>query len=251
VVLDRLVALALDAGRPEAARVAALDALADVGGGVLGPVWERLRDDPNIAVRQRAGRETGQGDPLSELEAAAQGALGDDPAAVQAAVEAAGAQAALPTLHRLVELVRARGDRERALSAKAGWLVVRGALHLALAARESRVALYDVRETIERATSPLPAGFVQAVAAVGDAASLEALAGAYAAAGAGSGNTAWQRELADAFERIAEREHVSRRHPVARRIETKWPEAAALLLSTLSRSTRASKPASRTSGTSR
>ena len=40
---------------------------------------------------------------------------------------------------------------------------VRGALHQALALRGSRVALYDLRETIERPPAPLPSSFLAAL----------------------------------------------------------------------------------------
>ena len=86
--------------------------------------------------------------------------------------------APLSTLHRLIERVRSK-EGEGRKSRRKDWLAVRGALHLALARRGSRVALYDLRESIERAEEPLPADFLEAVALIGDASCLEPVATAF------------------------------------------------------------------------
>jgi hypothetical protein len=228
-VLDHLVALALNAARPDAARLAALDALGDTGSRVLAPLWERLHEDRSVAVRQRAAKETGSVDPLSEIEAAAAGVVPDDADAVCVLVQKTAATAPLTTLHRLVEVLKSREATARTTAMKRGWLTARGAVHLALAGRDSRVALYDLRETLAAATSPLPAAFLAAVTAVGDAPTLEAIAAACARdliAGAGL----WLDELKHAFRAVAEREHVGERHAVIKRIESRWPDAAAHLV---------------------
>jgi hypothetical protein len=252
--LDRLIALALDGAGPEGARLAALDAIRDTGTQALGPVWERLRQDPNLAVRHRAAREAGEADVLAEIEAAAAGALPAEAPLLAALVERAGADAPLPTLHRLLEQVLAREHQERRPAARGEWLAARGVIHLALASRGSRVALYDLRDTVERAASPLPASFLSALSAVGDVASLDAVAGAYGRVAAGPRDmaiepevaAAWQHQLADSFEAIARREGVGRRHAAIKRIEARWPQAAEALISRLSRSTPGSKRSSRT-----
>jgi hypothetical protein len=221
-VLDHLVALALNAARPDAARLAALDALGDTGSRVLAPLWERLHEDRSVAVRQRAAKETGSVDPLS-------GVVPDDADAVCVLVQKTAATAPLTTLHRLVEVLKSREATARTTAMKRGWLTARGAVHLALAGRDSRVALYDLRETLAAATSPLPAAFLAAVTAVGDAPTLEAIAAACARdliAGAGL----WLDELKHAFRAVAEREHVGERHAVIKRIESRWPDAAAHLV---------------------
>jgi len=205
-----------------------------MGSRVLTPVWERLRDDPSLAVQQRARKETGGVDPLAEIEAAAAGVVPDDLDALRALVDKTAATAPLATLHRLVEVVRSREAGERSRSAKAGWLAARGAIHLALAGRESRVALYDLRETIAGAAEPLPESFLAAATTIGDLASLEAIAAAYAR-GLIAGATQWQHQLKAAFRAIAERERVGSRHTVLKRIETKWPAAAADLMGKMER----------------
>jgi hypothetical protein len=228
-VLDRLVACGVDPRRPDATRLAALDAVAETGDRVTTPVWERLRDDPSLAVRQRAAKATGGIDPLVEIEAAAAGVLPDDPDALRALVEGTAATVPLTTLHRLVDLVKSRERKERSAATRAAWLSARGAVHLALAGRESRVALYDLRETIAGASGPLPGSFLAALTALGDAASLEAIAGAYAR-GVIAGATEWLEQLKPAFRTVAERERVGPRHPAMKRIEAKWPAAAAALI---------------------
>ena len=52
-----------------------------------------------------------------------------------------GSVAPLPTLHRLVGVLRERESREHREAGRRDWVTVRGAVHQALAARDSRVAL--------------------------------------------------------------------------------------------------------------
>jgi HEAT repeat protein len=227
-VLDHLVACGLDPQRPDATRLAAVDAVGEMGGRVVTPVWERLRDDHSVAMRRRAAKAAGAVDPLADIEAASAGVLPDDPEALRVAVEKAAGTAPLTALHRLVGVVKTREKRERAGTTKAGWLTARGAVHLALAGRGSRVALYDLRETIAGAQAPLPRTFLAAVTSLGDAPALEAIAAAYAR-GTIAGGTEWLEQLKTAFRTIAEREHIGPRHPVMKRIEAKWPAAAELI----------------------
>lgn len=236
-VLDRLVACGLDPARPDATRLAALDAVGDMGGRVITPVWERLRGDPSLAVRQRAARATGEVDPLAEIEAAAAGVLPDEPDALRALVEKTAATVPLATLHRLVDVVKSQERREPSPAMRAAWLSARGAVHLALACRESRVALYDLRDAIAGATAPLPRSFLAAMISIGDASSLEAIAAACARA-IMAGATDWRAQLATAFRHVAERERIGPRHPVMKRIEAKWPAAADDLIGQRSRAGR-------------
>jgi hypothetical protein len=223
--LDRLVALALDPAKADVARLAALDALKDVEARTLAPVWERLRADASLAVASRAARESGQADPLAELEVCSAGSLPDDPQSLAALLDRVGAAAPLTTLHRLVAVVAAREARERSRAPKVAWLAVRGRIHRALATRESRVALYDLRELIEGAAGPLPPDCLAALTAIGDAASLEALAAAYARA-TGNALEAWQAQIKATFAAIMAREHIGPRHAALKRIENRWPDAA-------------------------
>jgi hypothetical protein len=228
-VLDRLAAVAVDELKPDPVRLAALDALRDLGLGVLGQLWERLRQDPSLAVSQRAARETGLADPLEELEAAAAGAVPETPGMLSSLVEKAGDRAPLSTLHRLVESAASAEATERASSVKAAWMKARGDVHIALARRGSRVALYDLRETAEKSAAPLPPTFIEALSTIGDAASLEALAALFARLDAESHRQS-REHIGRAFRAIAQREGVTGRHAVIKRIRARWPEAAAELI---------------------
>jgi hypothetical protein len=94
---------------------------------------------------------------------------------------------------------------------------------MALAQRGSRLALYDLRESLETAKGPLPVEFLAALTLIGDATCLEAIAAAHARAKA---KDAWWREhLARAFRDIVGRERLTKRHAALRRIEKRWPGA--------------------------
>src|SRR5262249_6854863 len=112
------------------------------------------------------------------------------------------------------------------------WVAARGAAHVALASRGSRLGLYDLRETLEGATTPLAADFVEALTLVGDRECLESIAAAHARArGAGATQEAWRLQLAETFRVIAARERLTRRHAVMKKIEKRWPNALDLLAS--------------------
>jgi hypothetical protein len=137
----------------------------------------------------------------------------------------------LPTLHRVLEALRQVERRRGMEGSLLRWLGVRGTLHQVLAARGSTVALYDVRETFERATEPLPEEFVETVAAIGDKACLAALAAAYAAAPrAPAAEDWWRGALARAFQSIVRREALTERHGAIKHVRARWPEAARALL---------------------
>jgi hypothetical protein len=122
----------------------------------------------------------------------------------------------LPHLLKIVERVR---ERERSESAGRGaWAATRAAAHVALAQRGSRIAIYDLRESLETANAPLPVEFLTALSLAGDASCLEAIAGAHARAR----DAWWRHHLADAFRTIAAREKLTRRHAVMKRIAKKW-----------------------------
>lgn len=235
--LDRLTALAVDTTRPEPARLSALEALSDLPAKTIEPILKRLTDDPSPEVRQRVAggpRAAPTPDPAHALEAAAGGALPDDPRLVRELLARHGAETSLPVLHRLVETLRRREAAERDGLAQADWKTTRAAVHQVLATRGSNVALYDLRETLERSEGPLAVEFLAALNAIGDQTCLEPLVTAYArsAGQAGSaGNDWWRRHLAETFQQIIRREHLTERHAVMRRIRTRWPAAAAELLS--------------------
>jgi hypothetical protein len=154
---------------------------------------------------------------------ALQGRLPDTAAPLHALVAERAGSAPLTVLRRLIEALR---QREANSSDAPEWMAVRGSLHQALAIRESRVALYDLRETVEGSPGPLPASFLAALHSLGDASCLEPLAAAWSRAPAGAG--VWRDQIEVAFRAIARRETPARRDASAKRIASRWPEAAAL-----------------------
>jgi hypothetical protein len=230
-ILDRLTALALDTSESGAVRLAAVGLLAELPPRTIAPVLTQLRDDADPAVRLAATpRVSGGSEPGAELEEASHGELPADPQRVIDALARDGDDAPLPTLHRLVTALRERERRERRDAQRTAWMIARGAVHAVLSSRDSRVALYDVRETIEACEKPLPAAYLRAAAAIGDAACLEAIAGAYARAGGSDQDRTWRADLSAAARAIAKREKLTSRHEVVRRVNARWGEAIAGLL---------------------
>jgi HEAT repeat protein len=219
--VDRLTLVALDRARPETVRVAALRALRTLEPATLAPLLKSLEDDPRAAVRAEAeprvpSRRTSPRE-AALVAAAAQRGLGDDPAALRAAIARDGASVPLATLLRIVERVREREGAERP-ALRDEWRLVRAAAHQALADRGSRIALYDLRESLESANSRLPVEFLTPLQRVGDASCLEAIAAAHARS-----SDAWTRgRLADAFYSIVAREKLTQRHAVMKRVARRW-----------------------------
>lgn len=218
--LDRFIELALDQRRPVAVRVAAIQALTDLPEVTVRPVLTALKDDPDAEIRnvlqplpRRAAVNT-----VQRLEAAAEGTLPGDPEALKSAIARSASGVPLSTLHQIVERIRVHEGtvpRERRVE----WMSARAATHLALAQRNSRLALYDLRETIESSRERMPVEFFAAITAIGDTTCLEPIATAYSRA-----KDDWsRRQLADAFRAIVGREKLTRRHAVAKKIEKRWP----------------------------
>jgi hypothetical protein len=224
-VLDRVTALALDAAQPLAVRRAAVAALADLPPRTLRPLLGRLKADANPAVRALVENQhlAPPTDPVCILSEAAEGKLPAEPDYVLSLVAEAGVRAPLPTLHRLVGVIRAREQAETRRARQRDWLTVRGTVHEVLASRDSRVAAYDLREAFESGEGPLPSAFVRAAATIGDAAILEAIAGAFVRA-AGPHHADWRAPLADAARAIVARERLTRRHAVVKRLRARWGE---------------------------
>ena len=238
---DALVETAMDPAAERPLRLAALDALQDMPPAVRERVTEALRADPDPAMHtglSEGPREAAVHDSL--WRDAAEGQLGDNPAALREALKSRGAATALGVLQKMIDAAREKEAAARAERQEA-WRAFRGALHQALALRGSNVAVYDLRETLEGATAPLPATFLTALHVVGDASCLEAIAAAHAAAG----DERWQGQLADAFAAIAKREKVTPRSGVMKRIAARWPELAGGV-STTSRTRPRPKTAGRT-----
>jgi len=222
---ERLAATALSAGSPTAVRLAALAALDGQPEKLLKPIYEVLAKDPASKVVARATRhQAGAVEPLEALVALG---LPADPAVVAAVAREDGERAPLATLKRAVEIVRSRQEQVVDAEAREQWAVVRGVLHQHLAARGSRLALYDLREALESATTHLPVGFLSAAAVVGDTSCLMPLARAWVDSAAI--DRSWRDHLAETFGAIVTREKLTRRHAVLKQILERWPSAGVLV----------------------
>jgi HEAT repeat protein len=222
--VDRLTAAALDRARPDTVRLAALRALRDLKPKTIAPLLRSLAADPSAAIRaDAAAKKKGRAaapDPMALLAGAAEQGLADeahDATTLQRALAEAGDSAPLPDLHRLIERIREREALEP-VSRQTDWTAARAAVHVALANRGSRLALYDLRESL-RAEAPLPADFITALTVVGDASCLEAIAGAHAK----TRHASWRNELAGAFKAIVAREKLTKRHAAVMKIAQRSP----------------------------
>lgn len=193
--LDAITAAALDKRRDGSVRLAALDALSELPADLVAPVRERAPVDAGVRP-----------------------AL-DDPAALGAWLEEHGATAPFSALHAAVAAAREREQTEPA-SRRDEWTRMRGAVHLALAHRGSRVALYDLREAFDVARQPLPADFLAAAARVGDVSCLEPMARAWAGA---RGEPWWRSRLMESASDIVSRLRLTGRHATLKRLRDKWP----------------------------
>ena len=156
------------------------------------------------------------------------GTLPTSPAQLKQALAAKRGTARLSELQHLVDHLRAREQREVVPERREEWRAVRGAVHQALAARNSRLALYDLRDSLLE-PGRLPVAFLAALEEIGDATCLETLAAAYEASSR-SGDAWWREHVAAAFRAIVFREGLTRRHAAVKRAMTRWPEAAADLM---------------------
>ncbi len=232
--LEALADVAVDQTAADLLRLASLDALSAMPARAMAPLRKRLGSDPSAAVRARAASAPAlpriDHDPISSLDAVASGGSAD-PAGLKVLVNAAAATAPLPSLHRLVESIRTREQAARTDLDRAEWQEIRGLVHVALASRGSRVAVYDLRETLEEATGALPSSFLTALARIGDRSCLEPAVGALArATRSPKAHAEWKKQLLSAARAIVQREALTRRHGVVRRVIARWPEAAADLL---------------------
>jgi HEAT repeat protein len=201
-VVDRLTATALDGSRAERVRLAAVRTLRTLKRSTIAPLLKALAKDPSEAIRREASGSSPT-DPLTVVLSAADGDLPESAAELGSAVDEAGAQASLAAL----------------LGAGVGWTRARGRVHLELARRGSRIALYDLREAFEEARAPLPDDFLAALSKIGDESCLESLATAFAH----TTDRRWRPYLAEAFGSIVKREKLTHRSVVAKRIAKRWP----------------------------
>lgn len=223
--LDLLMTAALDRQRGAELRVAAFEALRDLPPEIVGPIRRSLASDPDAAVRAAAGAESSGLDRWNE---ALTGHLPQTADLLKALVSAHEATSRLTELQRLVDQVRARERAESDPVARAEWRAVRGLLHQALAGRGSRLALYDLRDSLSE-HGALPVTFLAALEEIGDASCVEPLADAYDASSR-SADVWWREHLASAFRAIVRREGLTRRHLVVKRAFARWPEATSDLM---------------------
>jgi hypothetical protein len=220
--LDVLVAVALDPAAERRVRLAAVEALQDMPAGVRNRVAAALQSDPDPALKARANdvpRDAAAADAV--WQDALEGHLPDSPGVLRDAAQTRAQAAALSAIQKLIDAVRAREALARGDARRAEWQAVRGALHQSLALRGSRVAVYDLRETLASAREPVPVSFLAALHVVGDRSCLEPLAAAYSRTHADDAR--WRHQLAEAFRAISTREKVTRRHAAMKRILSKWP----------------------------
>jgi hypothetical protein len=97
---------------------------------------------------------------------------------------------------------------------------VRAAAHEALAQRHSRVALHDIRESLEHATGPLPQAFLTALEMIADVSCLEALARAWEAS---DGEPSWKHQLQQAALAVMRANKATGRHAAVKRVRVRWP----------------------------
>jgi hypothetical protein len=192
--LDALMAVATDEAADGSVRAAARDALAELPRDLIEPTLTN-----------------------GALPAAVSG---DEPASLREWLSSAAARAPLSALHDAVIRAGEAERQESNLARRREWLAVRGAAHLALARRGSRIVLYDLRDAFSSATAQLPLDFLAAVRELGDASCLEPLARAWAAAPA---DTWWRDQLAAAAALIVDRTRLSGRSALVKRIRAKWP----------------------------
>ena len=224
-VVDALTGIALARNRPESVRLAALRSLMDLERPTIAPLLAALASDPNAAIQREAalqsdprGRAAQIIDPIDEVMRAAEHKLPDDASALHAAVVSAGDTVALPALLSIIVRVRER-EASDTPPRRMAWMRVRASAHAALARRGSRIAIYDLRESLDSSSDLLPVEFLSALSLVGDASCLEAIAAAYTRS-----NETWCRDhLTDAFRAIVAREKLTRRHAVLKRIAKRWP----------------------------
>jgi hypothetical protein len=227
--LDTLIATTLDRHYDRRLRLAAFDALADMPEDVRTRVAAALEADPAAGLGDVAGVMSSADGEAARAEAvwrdAIEGQLPDAPDELRTVVATRGAAAPLNSLRTLVDAVRSQERDAPTDDARRGWVALRGSVHQALAFRGSRVALYDLRETLEDAATPLPTSFLTALHVLGDTSCLEPLAAAWGAAEPNrtTEGLRWRQQLASALGAIARREKITKRHAVMKKIAVRWP----------------------------
>jgi hypothetical protein len=222
--LDALMGTALSRNVARQTRLAACRALEGAPADVRARVIAALQSDPDLEIRSRSASAAAAHSADAIWHDALEGRLPDDPRLLRKALSVRASAASLTKLQKLIDGFRAREASDAAMRAE--WQSVRGLLHQALARRGSRVALYDLRESLASASSPLPVSFLAAVHELGDTSCLEALASAHARVD----DAWWRQQIASAFREIVAREKITRRHPVLKRIAARLPRSLQQLM---------------------
>ena len=194
-LLEAISAIAIDRRGNPRLRRAAIDALSG------------LPDDLIRPIRAQAPPPEAGGPPL------------DHPVAAREWVEAHGGNATLAALHDAIKSFRESEARADTGRRRQQWVEARGAVHRVLAGRGSRLALYDARETLSEAGSPVPPGFLDAIDRLGDASCLEPLARAWSA----SRHPQWRARLSELARQIVARSKLSGRSAIVKGIRANWP----------------------------
>lgn len=193
--IEALTVVALDRERPGPLRLAALDALSDLPPHLVAPIRATSALEPGPTPT-------------------------DDPARALEWLSAHTSSVSLAAVHELISAAREAERLALSEQRREDWRRVRGAAHMALARRGSRLALYDLRDTLGAATRPLPLDFLTAIAAIGDESCLDPLARAWTRAEA---EPWWQTRLGEAARDVLTRHGLSGRHAAVRRVRDKWP----------------------------
>ena len=174
--------------RPDAQHARALDARA-----AHGRRWRAIRSEcpplvePRAANTSPAGTDAGRrGRPPGQ--AAERAAARTIPLPVRDALAHAGNAVGLPLFTNHRASARPWRAAEAGAVRRGEWMRARGGRHVALAARGSRLAVCDLRESLESRGRRLPVEFLAALALVGDRSCLEPIAAASVHA---RGNQVW------------------------------------------------------------
>lgn len=222
--LDALTALAMSPAIAVDRRLLALAALDGLPDALLRPVHDALAQDPSSRIVSRVLRQRAGG--AWSLEGIVERGLPPSPALAGAIAGDEAEDAPVTLLRKTIDLVRTR-ESQAGPDEQLGWRSVRATLHDALARRHSRIALYDLRETLESATGPVPIGFLAAAAAIADVTCLEAVGYAWMSAAVGD---QWYRDhLRDVFTAIVHRERITRDHKTLTKMLTRHPGTAPLV----------------------
>lgn len=225
--VDRVTALVLDASQPRDVRSSAARALRDLPPATVAPVFNALGSDADAQIAKLAvqtaappAKRAGMG----SLERWTEAETLDDPDGLRRALLAEhSAGVPLPSMLRLIQKLREREEAEKP-GRRASWTTARAAAHAALAQRGSRIALYDLKETLESASEALPVEFLTALTGIGDISCLEPIAAAYAKAVKKRSDEWWRRHLLAAFHEIVRREKITSRHAAMKRVQKRWPQ---------------------------